>query len=209
MIEKLKKLVQRSRKEDERKQQQINDLQAELESKVMRLPSDATPDLLGTVARLEAHARELEQRLEGSRANKDMELENERLTKMLDKSHRLYASLVAQNQALTAEQARRSSGEIDLAFESGVVASISPDTRVRPGIMGQQSKGAPDEKKITDTYLKRVLLQFFLQDDATREELIPLILELVGCTEQHILAAQRQWQRSMHASPKSSGFFGL
>jgi chromosome segregation ATPase len=208
-IEKLKKLVQRSRKEDERKQQQINDLQAELESKALRLQTSATPDLLDTVAKLEAHSCELQQRLESSRANKDMEMENERLAKMLDKSHRLYASLLAQNQALMAEQARRTSTEVELVLESDVIASLPPEFRSKTGIKGPPGKGAPDEKKITDTYLKRVLLQFFLQDDATREELIPLILELVGCTEQHILAAQRQWQRSVHASPKTSGFFGL
>jgi DNA repair exonuclease SbcCD ATPase subunit len=207
-IEKLKKLVQRGRKEDERKQQQINDLQAELESKITRIPAHAAPNLLGTVARLESENRELKQRIENSQANKEMELENEKLTKMLDKSHRLYAVLVAQNQGLLAEQARRVSGEIELRIESFKGMLILPDS-AKPSKMAQVRKVLTDEKKIKDTYLKRVLLQFFLQDDATRDQLIPLILDLVGCSEQHISAAQRQWQRSVHASPKASGFFGL
>jgi chromosome segregation ATPase len=209
-LEKLKKLVQRAKKEDERKQQQINDLQSELQTRTTLLLAEATPDLLGTVSRLEAHLRDLEQRLQASQANKEMEQKNERLTKMLDKSNRLYAALLKQNQALIAEQSRTEPRPLMLSELAQF--SIQPD--IRATLFGAlpklgKNKGKPDEKRITDAYLKRVLLQFFLQDDTTRDQLIPLILELAGCSEQHILAAQRQWQRSIHATPKSSGFFGL
>jgi chromosome segregation ATPase len=206
-IEKLKKLVQRTRKEDERKQQQINDLQSERQTRMTLLPAHATPDLLETIDRLETHARDLEQRLQ---ANKEMEQKNEQLTKMLDKSNRLYATLLEQNQTLIAEQSRTEPKP--LTVSKLVQFSIQPDLRAtlsRSLPRLGKDKGKPDEKKITDTYLKRVLLQFFFQDDTTRDQLIPLILELVGCSDQHILAAQRQWQRSIHATPKSSGFFGL
>jgi hypothetical protein len=209
-IEKLKKLVQRTRKEDERKQQQINDLQSERQTRMTLLPAHATPDLLETINRLEKHARDLEQRLQASQANKEMEQKNEQLMKMLDKSTRLYATLLEQNQALIAEQSRTEPKP--LAVSKLVQFPIQPDIRAtlswslpRLG----KDKGKPDEKKIKDTYLKRVLLQFFFQDDTTRDQSIPLILELVGCSEQHILTAQRQWQRLIHTTPKSSGFFGL
>jgi hypothetical protein len=58
-------------------------------------------------------------------------------------------------------------------------------------------------------YLKSTLVQFFGRDAGTRDGLIPLILELVGCNEQQIQTAQRHWQRSNQLIHKTTGFFGL
>jgi uncharacterized coiled-coil protein SlyX len=203
-IDTLKKMVQQSRKEDDRKQQQINDLQARLQSDVAPLPADATPDLRETVARLEAQTSDLEERVQNSQANKETELKNQRLSKLLDRSNKMYTALLEQNRALLAQQ--EATEPKVLAPSQVIQLTIQPEARTsRPPPKIAFAK--MDDKTITDAYLKRVLLQFFLQDDATREPLIPLILELVGCTEQHILAAKRQWQRSTHAIPRSSGFF--
>jgi hypothetical protein len=58
-------------------------------------------------------------------------------------------------------------------------------------------------------YLKTTLIQFFGQDAANRSQMLPLILELVGCNRQQIRAAQRQWERSNQLISKTAGFFGL
>ena len=44
-------------------------------------------------------------------------------------------------------------------------------------------------------YLKRSLLQFFMQDEAKRAGLVPVILEIAGCSESEIQVAQRLWQK--------------
>lgn len=44
-------------------------------------------------------------------------------------------------------------------------------------------------------YLKRSLLQFFMQDEAKRTGLVPVILEIAGCSESEIQVAQRLWQK--------------
>ena len=46
------------------------------------------------------------------------------------------------------------------------------------------------------SYLKKVLLQFFLQDGKTRESLIPMILSLVGCDEAQIQGCVKIWKES-------------
>jgi hypothetical protein len=44
--------------------------------------------------------------------------------------------------------------------------------------------------------IKSMFLQFFLQEGSAREELIPVILQLVGCTSQEIGIALRKWSES-------------
>ena len=45
-------------------------------------------------------------------------------------------------------------------------------------------------------YIRKVLLQFFLQDGSTRESLIPVILNLVECDDKLIQQAKRRWAES-------------
>ena len=45
-------------------------------------------------------------------------------------------------------------------------------------------------------YIRKVLLQFFIQDGSTRESLIPVVLNLVECDEKTIRQAQRSWRES-------------
>ena len=41
-----------------------------------------------------------------------------------------------------------------------------------------------------------MLLQFFLQDDADREAMIPIMLKFVGCDDIQVLCAKRKWSES-------------
>jgi len=51
----------------------------------------------------------------------------------------------------------------------------------------------PKPKSVPPSYLKKTILQFFLQDDTEREPLIPVILSIVGCDEKQITMAKRKW----------------
>jgi chromosome segregation ATPase len=52
------------------------------------------------------------------------------------------------------------------------------------------------DAEIFPRYIRKVLLQFFLQDGSTREALIPVILSLVKCDEKVIQQAKRSWAES-------------
>jgi hypothetical protein len=45
-------------------------------------------------------------------------------------------------------------------------------------------------------YLRKVLLQFFVQDGKTRDTLVPVILSVVGCDDDQIQGAIHQWTQS-------------
>jgi hypothetical protein len=52
------------------------------------------------------------------------------------------------------------------------------------------------EATMESPYLKKVLLQFFLQDPSARDSLVAVILRLVGCTEEEVQVAHRKWNES-------------
>ncbi|OHS93921.1 hypothetical protein TRFO_39902 [Tritrichomonas foetus] len=58
-------------------------------------------------------------------------------------------------------------------------------------------------------YVRKVLLQFFVQDDENKKATIPILLHVVGATDQEIQTAQAQWERSQHLITKATGFFGF
>jgi hypothetical protein len=74
-----------------------------------------------------------------------------------------------------------------LAIAPQASLSLAPTQRPSP---------PRDDAQTLRAYLKRTLLQFFLQDDSKREAMIPLLLELVGSNEKQIATVKRQWQRS-------------
>jgi predicted nucleic acid-binding Zn-ribbon protein len=56
-------------------------------------------------------------------------------------------------------------------------------------------------------YIRKVLLEFFLQDGSTREALIPVILNLVECDEKLIQQAKRSWAESTQIISHAFSFF--
>jgi hypothetical protein len=78
------------------------------------------------------------------------------------------------------------------------VDRLQRSLRVLQQMGGDTGNGtlSPPPKRMTEmmrVYLKRVLLQFFLQDASKRAPLIPVILNLVGCNEKQISTVQRVW----------------
>jgi chromosome segregation ATPase len=63
------------------------------------------------------------------------------------------------------------------------------------------------DAEIFPRYIRKVLLQFFLQDGSTREALIPVILSLVKCDEKLIQQAKRSWAESTQIISHAYSFF--
>jgi hypothetical protein len=128
---------------------------------------------------------------------------------MLDKSNRLYAELLEQFQQLKDEVEHRrevSGRKLILAAQPGFFVSEEAEQQPQPPARKDSMEGK-DEAHVMNAYLKRSMLQFFLQDEPNREAMIPMILELVGCNEHQIATAQRQWARSHQFFSK--GLFGF
>jgi len=212
VISKLKTLVQRFVKSDQRKQQQIDDLQAELSSLTSK-PKESMPhssaDLMIKITQLEGSVNELTERLSRSQASIELEEKNQKMAKMLDKSNRLYIQLLEQNQILK-DELKAINHKHDLII-SDILPHISisnTESQIEP-VLSQNVAEDIEKLKIMQSYLKRVLLQFFLQDDSKRSALVSLILELVGCSDSQIIAAQKKWDKENQFLQKSTGFFGF
>jgi chromosome segregation ATPase len=200
---KLKVLLNNYVTSDQRKQQQIDELQSEIRvyaEKFAAASREVEGNMLETVVRLESRIKDLEQRLNEGQASVELQAKNAQLAAMLEKSNLLYSQLMDGNRVTAVRVAR----EFHLSLMEPLM--IEPHSE-----MQQREKHQKKHEQVVmiNAYLKSTLIQFFGQDAASRSALIPLILELVGCTEQQIRAAQRQWERSNHLINKTAGFFGL
>jgi chromosome segregation ATPase len=56
-------------------------------------------------------------------------------------------------------------------------------------------------------YLKKVLLQFFIQESSARASLIPVMLKLVSCSDAEVQVALRKWNESLQLVSRSFWIF--
>jgi chromosome segregation ATPase len=194
-VEKLQLRIDELVQQDLCKQVVIDELQAKIDG--FGSPRDPAE-----VEQLQLRMSELERELEMSEPSAELAKKNRKLARMIEKSNRLYAEMVARNQVLEGELERQKQKTNDFTFAVQQPVFISP-AAASPG------PGGPvhDDSHVMNAYLKRVMLQFFLQDETKRDSLIPMILKLVGCTDQQIATAQRQWARSRTFLPAS--LFGM
>lgn len=66
----------------------------------------------------------------------------------------------------------------------------------------------PEVSPVFPDYIRKVLLQFFLQTGSPREQLIPIILQLVECSDTQIQQAQRCWASNTQVISKAFSIFG-
>jgi hypothetical protein len=154
-----------------------------------------------TIIKLEGHIRELEQKLNDGQGSLELQAKNARLAAMLEKSESLYSNALAQNRAL---MERLGSRALHLCHFGAIEIEPEAEIMSNAGFMKRA-----EQRLVLTAYLKSTLIQFFGRDAGTRDGLIPLILELVGCNERQIRTAQRHWERSNQLIHKTTGFFGL
>ena len=225
-IFKLKSLLSRSVKSDQRKQVQIDELQEQ----IIRLQQNEKT--FDDLEKMKLEKEELEQRIKNSQASNDIELQNQKMQEMIDKSNRLYAQLLEENQNLQKQlsEAKHFHKGIYKTFSYEIGYKEDSSNRSMSSITPQNSSTDFNEKSfqpvsshkslspnvqkeaklVKSAYLRRVLLQFFANEvDDERAEMIPIILELVGCTKDQTSAVMRQWERNQHLIARTAGFFGF
>lgn len=83
---------------------------------------------------------------------------------------------------------------------------------VSTGALAQHAN-SPDnpaaKQPLLKVYLKRVLLEFFIGDATTQQRLIPVILQLLDCTDEQITAAQRSYAEGRQIISKATSAFGF
>ena len=70
-------------------------------------------------------------------------------------------------------------------------------------------KNNEGSQNLLKIYLKKVLLEFFVGDASTQLKLIPVILNLLECNQEQILAAQRSYAEGRQIISKAAAVLGL
>jgi hypothetical protein len=201
-ITKLRNLVQKYMKSEMEKQQQIQEQQDEIQrlSKTIAIQQDPKNHAsIDEIARLELEIGELRSQVVKSQHSQQMEKKCEQLASMLDKSQRLYSELSEKYAEISKKVGKRKSGsnciEISQLFEKAL-----PLKNERVG-------GKVTEATLAS--LKKTILQYFLTDVGNQENLVPVILELMGCTAEQSKAAMRNFKSNQQFVNRAGGIFGI
>jgi small-conductance mechanosensitive channel len=182
----LRARVQRLRKADEQRQRQIEDQQREIQRLSGALADQedqANHVSIDEVAKLERQVFDLQSQLTHSHSSRQLEAKCDRLTSMLEKSQRFYAELAEQHRALSTQTARK---RPPLKFNiSRVFECFTEDS------LEERATGPAAREAVKLASLRKTVLQYFLTDPGNQEPLVPVILELVGCTPNQVQAAVR------------------
>jgi hypothetical protein len=67
-----------------------------------------------------------------------------------------------------------------------------------------------EAKLVKAAYLRKVVLQYFsLEKESERNTMVPILLELVGCTVDQIAVVNRHILRNQSLIARTAGFFGF
>ena len=208
-ISKLKETVQFYTKQEQTNKKTIEDLRTDLCKLTERfaqvsanISRDSSQDNL--ISKLELEKAELENKLKNSQASADLVAKNRQLSIMMEKSNRLYTMLLNEHQNLVKEYERIKPQNYT---KRNMVLSVNIDNMtIKPSkIKPRETKNG--ETTVTFAYLRRTLIQFFTDDPKNRASLIPLILDLVGCTKEQIDVTVKEFERSQQLISKTSRFF--
>jgi hypothetical protein len=199
-ILKLRAMIQRYEKSEETKQQQIDDqsheirrLATALEEGRRRLVST------GEVESLRRQIADLQSQISNSEASRQLEAKCENLNVLLEQSNRKYSDLRERYERL----------EQNL---NPPVPKLSLDISEKvEKITRQQKRGriARDPQDGMMTSLKQTMLQYFLADVQNQEALVPVILELVGCTQDQIQAAIHKVKSNQQFVNRATSIFSF
>lgn len=234
-IEKLKGMLQSSVDSDKRKQQQLEEQHKEIQKLHELLHSAYQPNNntnfvtkfhvekdVEYITRLERKVTDLESRISNSLPSVELQEKNERLLAMIEKSNTLYAQATDTIQKLKfqiSEQNNKDNQplamEITFQFDNSFnsIDNLPKTQHLRPKKSALIYK--TKLKKLKHTYrayiasLRQTLLQFFLKDEASKISLVPVILQLVGCTQDQVSTVMLKIQSNQRLANQSGGFFGL
>jgi hypothetical protein len=202
-ITKLRAGVQKCVQTDQQCQQQIEEQQRHIE-RLSSLLLDAQRRTRGTsigeVAKRERECLELKAELTNSQSSRQLEAKCEKLAAMLDRSNRLFDSLNEKCQSLCKQLGRyRPMLAVAQSREFEQIGIAAPEKQQNP---------AGDREAVALASLKKAVLQYFLRDVGNQEHLVPVILELVGCTPEQIRAAVRKVKSNQQMVNRARSVFG-
>lgn len=201
-ISKLRGIIQKYVKSDQMKQQQIEEQQQEIQKFALSLHESKVTDdsqYIQQIADLEQQLRDLKLKMEISGASFDLKQKNEKLTAMLDRSNQLYSQLSEEHRLLQ-ETLAKSPDKLK------IIKTSSFEVKYGHHIKRRKSMPSMNTKMVS---LQRTLLQYFLKDEANQDNLIPVILEIVGCNKEQISTVVQKRQLSQQLINRTGGFFGI
>lgn len=211
-INKYKSMLQRSVKSDQRNQEQISVLQTEINrlndliATSSVVPSQTAP--VEEVTRLELLVASLEERLRNSAPSKELEAKYDKLQAMFEKSNRIYSQLDEKYRNL---QKTINQKKFYSMIEESLIVEV-PDrftSEQKPKkSSGEKSKKLGNAEALIAS-LRKTILQYFLCKDDSQADLVPVILEIVGCTPDQIATVERNQEARKHLINKTGAFFGF
>lgn len=186
------------------------------------------------ISQLEEELTDLTNRLQSGVGSEAAQKRNERMKQMLEKSNTLYAELDTKYQKVCeeleiekAKQRRIGRPKRVILLKSKEAITLNDDGSY---VIGEPQQIYPDGVTITDTtknvaektnapqntdstvlkvYMKRVLLEFFIGDSSTQNRLIPVILSLLDCGNDQIVAAQRSFAEGRQIISKAAAALNI
>ncbi|OHT01736.1 hypothetical protein TRFO_31349 [Tritrichomonas foetus] len=231
-IVKLRALIQRYAKSDQIKQQQIDEQQRQIQqmmdkysnysnnysSNLSSHNSSSKSSNVKEILVLERKVADLELQLKQCGNVHEIESKNEKLNAMLDKSNKLYTQLSEKYQILldSIKKDKKLTINQNLLFEIHSIKNSS-NSCSNSKSRDQNHKKSKHEKnhslynetETTIMSLRKTLLQFFLTEEENQENLIPVILEIVGCNQDQIRGAIRNHQSHKTLINRAGSLFGL
>lgn len=197
-IVKLRNLIQRYSKSDQIKQQQIDEQQQQIQQ--LMLANKGNKINSDEIVKLESEVKELHSKSSNKEVF-EIESKNEKLTAMLEKSNRMYTQL----------NERYLSLQHSISNKKGIQLSVSQNLlfEVMSKNGKKKAKKVASNESAVIVSLRKTLLQFFLTDEENQENLIPVVLEIVGCNKEQIEGALTNYKRHQHLINRAGSFFGL
>lgn len=187
------------------------------------------------ISQLEKELDDLTMRLQSGVGSEAAQKRNERMKQMLEKSNELYAELETKYHAvcdeLEQEKAKQrrigrpkqiillkkhaitlnddntySTGEPQQVYPSGVTVI---DTNKESAPSDKHNVGQSADVNVLKIYLKRVLLEFFIGDSQTQNRLIPVILSILDCSNDQMVAAQRSFAEGRQLISKAAAALNI
>ena len=186
------------------------------------------------ISQLEDELSELTNRLQSGVGSEAAQKRNERMKQMLERSNTLYAELDTKYQKVCAELEVEKAKQRKIGRPKRVILlknkeaiTLNDDNSY---VIGEAQSFYPDFITVTDTtegnethpnttpntdsnilkvYLKRVLLEFFIGDSNTQNRLIPVILSLLDCGNDQIVAAQRSFAEGRQIISKAAAALNI
>ncbi|EAY20966.1 hypothetical protein TVAG_172230 [Trichomonas vaginalis G3] len=190
------------------------------------------------INQLEGELNDLTMRLQSGVGSEAAQKRNERMKQMLEKSNMLYAELetkyhkvcdeleqekaknrkisrpkhviILKKHAVTLnEDNTYSIGEPQSVYPSGVTITDTTKESAPSDKHNPSSSAQSSDANVLKIYLKRVLLEFFIGDSQTQTRLIPVILSLLDCSNDQVIAAQRSFAEGRQLISKAAAALNI